>query len=402
MVKAKPGHATALHRRPEDELLLLCARLHMATGMRERVVQLLDLPLDWAFLVERAALHGLRPLLFRHLDSIAPSAVPQAAFVTLWTWQRRVAVQNRLMAQELVRLLHLLESRAIPALPLKGPALAQTVYEDLGLREFADLDILLRAADVPQAQQVLTEAGYRPECAMDEEVLRTVMSSGAHYHLAFAHPESSIVVELHWKTDALFPVESATATPWWTRSPDVDLAGAKVRSFGDRELLLALCVHGSKHYWSSLGWLVDVAELVRAQPRLDWAWVMAQAEQLGCKRRVAVGLDLARELLAAPLPPQVERWIARQHGCSRVRQRLLRMLFDPTGPELNGPRRLGLDLTLIDRLVHRARHAINIVFALTPHEWAAQPPAAGAQFLRRLSRLARLARKYLRPSARNA
>lgn len=401
MSQATPGDAMTGRSRPEAELLLHCARLHMDAGTRERIVQLLDAPLDWACLIELAMRHGLRPLLFRHLDAVEPHAVPRDAFVALWAWRQRVAAQNRLMVQELLRLLQLFEAQEIPALPFKGPALAQSVYGDVALREFADLDILMRAGDIPKAQQVLAEAGYRPEYTMDELLLRTVLSSGAHYHLAFVHAESSMMVELHWKTDALFPVEEAASTPWWTRSPDAVLAGAKVRSFNSSELLLALCVHGSKHHWASLGWLVDVAELVRAHQDLDWEWIMMQAARLGCKRRVAVGLALARELLAAPLPPGVERWTAAQDGCARMRRQLLRMLFESPDQEMNGPRRLAVDLTLIDRGVHRARHVLNVVFAPTLHDWTAQPPGAGARFLRYPLRLARLVRKYLPAAGRS-
>ena len=38
-----------------------------------------------------------------------------------------------------------------------------------------------------------------------------------------------------------------------------------VPALPDRELLLILCLHGTKHFWSSLGWLVDVAELIRRE-----------------------------------------------------------------------------------------------------------------------------------------
>jgi hypothetical protein len=75
-----------------------------------------------------------------------------------------------------------------------------------------------------------------------------------------------------------------------------------VRSLSNTQLLLALCLHGTKHFWSSLGWLVDLAELMRRDTGIDSQWVRVQARANGCERRVGLGLRMAKDLLDAPVP----------------------------------------------------------------------------------------------------
>src|SRR6185503_974491 len=118
------------------------------------------------------------------------------------------------------------------------------------------------------------------------------LASPAQYHFVLRHERTGLLVELHWKTDRDFAVERDDDS-WWA---------ATRAGFAPHELLLVLCLHGTKHYWSSLGWLVDVAELLRSHPQLDWEAIDAGTRELGCVRRVAVGLRLAQELLDAPLP----------------------------------------------------------------------------------------------------
>ena len=61
------------------------------------------------------------------------------------------------------------------------------------------------------------------------------------------------------------------------------------------ELLIILCVHGSKHAWERLKWVVDVAELLRSQ-RLNWKRVFSTATKWKCRRMALLGLAFAMGL----------------------------------------------------------------------------------------------------------
>ena len=55
--------------RPEIQLLHSAARLHLSEPEADRLAALLAVPsLEWAFILEMAARHGLSALLHRHLE----------------------------------------------------------------------------------------------------------------------------------------------------------------------------------------------------------------------------------------------------------------------------------------------------------------------------------------------
>src|SRR5207244_11975507 len=58
------------------------------------------------------------------------------------------------------------------------------------------------------------------------------------------------------------------------------LGGTLVRTLSAEHLLLVLCAHGAKHCWERLGWICDVAELLRGTPALDLSGMLAQARSL--------------------------------------------------------------------------------------------------------------------------
>jgi hypothetical protein len=283
-----------------------------------------------------------------------------------------------------------LEAAGIPALPYKGPALAQSLYGDVALREFADLDLLLRADDVLRAHDLLEALGYAPEYVLTARAQAAVLALKSQYHLALMHRESGIMVELHWKTDARAPVETLSDPPWWQRTADASVAHVRARSFTPSELLLVLCIHGSKHHWASIGWLVDVAELLRREPQLDTEWILSAARRFGSERKLALGLRLARDLLAAPLPQRLESTADSHRALDGVAQRIVQLAVDPRAPEVGALERLRLDLALFDRMSDRIGHAVDVVFTPTLEERDSQELRV-AHYPRRL---ARLLRKY--------
>ena len=61
----------------------------------------------------------------------------------------RTTMSNLYLTQEMLKLLSAFRKKGIPAIPYKGPVLAQAVYGNVGLRQFGDLDITVPEDCVP-------------------------------------------------------------------------------------------------------------------------------------------------------------------------------------------------------------------------------------------------------------
>ena len=89
-----------------------------------------------------------------------------------------------------------------------------------------------------------------------------------------------------------------------------------------------LCVHGTKHRWTRLQWIVDVGELIRARPDLDWTRVRDLAAASGTQRMLWIGLCLARGLAGAALPADVARAVEADSVAGRLVRQVMARLFD--------------------------------------------------------------------------
>ena len=98
---------------------------------------------------------------------------------------------------ELLKIFDLLKSHGVPAIAYKGPALATAVYGDIALRQFVDLDILVRKQDVFDVKEILIRQEYNPEFILTESQKAAFLDN--HYDYAFLRNESRALVEIHWE-----------------------------------------------------------------------------------------------------------------------------------------------------------------------------------------------------------
>src|ERR1700722_7945716 len=150
--------------RAEANLLLCCA----STGNPDAEIgEILKLGLDWILVGALAQRHRVIPLLYRRLSRVAPDLLSRPELGQIAACFVGIARRNLYLTKELLLLIDLLGQNGIPAIPLKGPSLPLEAFGDLSSREFCDLDLLLRPADMAKARKLLASRGYRPEIKMD-------------------------------------------------------------------------------------------------------------------------------------------------------------------------------------------------------------------------------------------
>jgi hypothetical protein len=354
--------------RPEQELLLCCARARLEPAGREHLRELLRGPVDWEGLWALAEHHGLAPLLYRHLAACAADLCPPEV---LKQWQAvalAVLAANMRTCAELVALVELFRRESIALAAFKGPVAAAAYYGHVGARTFVDLDLLVPTTQARAAGAVLERAGYAPRFALRpgwDAVYRR-----GYCERVYCRAAPAATVDLHW---GLLPPGYSFTPPvaevWW-RLEAVRLAGVEVPTLGAEDTLLFFCLHAAKHDWASLHWLCDVAELLRSRPNLDWAWALAAARG-GAGRLVQVGLRLARTLLDAPVP---EGALAPDGTAEALAGEAARaLLAGPAGgPRARQPWR-SLYFRAMERRRDRWRLVHDLVLAPSVHEWRLLP-----------------------------
>jgi hypothetical protein len=306
--------------RLEEQVILLCARTSPDDAAVDRLRRLLAHEPDWTCLLRTAAAHNVIPLLLTSLQAAGSGHVPHQVLGRLTEACRKSVWRTEILVEALCELTQALGTEGIAALPFKGPVLGEALYGDYTLRPFSDLDVLVRDADLPRALSVCAELGYRP--GEGEEL--TVAGRG--YNIGLHRAGDGVKLELHWRFSPTHLLR-ADASAFWSRAQPRRFRAVEVQALEPTDLLIALSVHGTKHWWTRVSWIADVAQLLRRHPELNLLEALDRAAVLGCRRMVALALVLAHELLDAPLDAAVYRACRSDAGVPRLARQVQRRLF---------------------------------------------------------------------------
>ncbi|MEW5991367.1 MAG: nucleotidyltransferase family protein [Chloroflexota bacterium] len=109
------------------------------------------------------AAHGLTPFLVRdRAAAVVVAALPDDLRAWLAVQDDRNRRRIERLLEELGAALRALAAAGLPVMPLKGAILATRPGSDPFRRPMADLDLLVRPADLEPARATLTTLGYRP------------------------------------------------------------------------------------------------------------------------------------------------------------------------------------------------------------------------------------------------
>ena len=352
----------------EEQALLLASRSPLDEGTGARLRSLLSREVDWSYLIRLAERHCTAPLLSHALESCASGRVPDDARAGLTEHLRGITFRSEQLSDALSALIERFATGGVEAIPLKGPALGELLYGDSSLRPCRDLDVLVRPEQLGEALDLCSGLGY--ELASQERAVPT-RDTGAlaavmrrDYNLSLTRGGSGIALEVHWRPapQHLLPLDPSW---FWKRSVAGTFRATPVRTLCPEDLLITLSAHGTKHWWSRLSWLCDIAQLVRADPPSVARFVEEHAAGIGCRRMCSLALILAGDLLEAPLPPAIRAALDAERAAvalaGGIRRRMFRQDSRPMG-EMQEALFLSRAMDQPGRrfryLLYEARHAV--------------------------------------------
>jgi hypothetical protein len=366
---------------PEAEILLLCGRPIIGKDETAKLRYLISSGLNWRELFKSARNHRVVPLLNRALTANSKDLVPGDVLEDLRMANLLNAMRNLMLAKELIHIIESMEDQGVSVIPFKGPVLALLAYGDLSLRQFDDLDILISPANIEKADQLLICLGYEEEKQQGSisKAQKAAMLKYQHHH-HFHSPHSKIHIEAHWTlSPELYSFHQDTAN-LWNRAELVDLENRKIRGLSAEDTLVLISDHAARHRWNRLAWICDVAMLLQFKS-LNWEVVMDQAKEWRSMRALLLGLLLAKNLLGAPLPDEINKRIMEDQPVRNLASRAVNQLFpggkaseeSPIDPVMRNIQDQLFYIEARERFLDRARLRLRLVTTPTVEDWNLLP-----------------------------
>lgn len=256
---------------------------------------------DWHRLLDYASMQRIVPLLWHRIrQKNLQGLVPEEALTLLRESTRKNTLRNLMLNGEMRLLLAELEKEAIPMIGLKGIVMANAVYENPGLREMNDIDVMVRPEHLERTAAILGDLGYRP---MHDYSVDLVLKNALH--LPRFVKKNGAQIEIHWNIIKPNTPQSIDPDELWARAVPVRIAGHDALMLSAVDMLLHLCVHTSYMHRFVFGLrpFCDVAAFIeKAEWPVDWDVLLNRAVSLRWDKGVYLALLLARDLAGAKIP----------------------------------------------------------------------------------------------------
>jgi hypothetical protein len=370
----------------EWRVLLACAS---PGADRNQINEMLRQTLDWPALLALADEHGVISLLAARLRECDATAVPEETRQKLLERLRAQVLSTLSITAELFRLMEVLDTQDLQTALVKGPALSMQAFGDPGLRQFGDLDLLVRHRDIRQATERMISAGY------NAEVPFTAIDAGKiPGQYVFRRPNTKLLIELHTERTLRYFPRPLPIEAMFQRRIRVNMDGHPIPALAVEDELVLICIHGAKHFWERLMWIADVAALVTRQKGLDWAQAITRARAVDAERILHVGLLLAVDCLSARLPGEVTSAIQSDKGAKELVAQIRRWLPSAGNAPPGLLQRALFRTRMRGRWLPGAAYLLRLSFSPTEEDWAQGEGTPRLRLVEALQRPWRLLRKY--------
>lgn len=262
----------------------------------------------WERTLRAAQWHRLTPALACHCAE--REGIPSDVRAALQQGYLANAARNLFVQATLRRVLGALGEAGTTVMTLKGAALVETVYADAALREMLDIDLLVPAAALGDANAALTAIGFGPVDPPAVTDPGGAPRADHHHDPALVTDERIVAVELHHHVAMASERARFDVAGLWERArPSV--VGADHLLPSAEDLLLHVCLHFTRNRLGgsadrrgtggALAQLADIAAIVTREP-VDFAALAIHAHEYRLATRVFLALFAAREI-GVSIPP---------------------------------------------------------------------------------------------------
>ena len=323
--------------------------------------------------------------------TLDPVLVPPGIRDRLRESRRAFTACSLQMNAELFRLLERFAAVGIETVVTKGPVLSVRCYGDPGMRQYGDLDLVVRHRDIQRSTQAMLDLGYTAKVPV-----RAIEAQKIPGEYAFRKSGNQILVELHTERTFRYHPRRLNIEELFHRKASVVIDGRGVPALSVEDELVLISIHGSKHFWKRLMWIADVAALI-SSGSVSWDRAIEIAREVRAERILRLALRLAADVLGAKLPSPLGAEIRSDRAVGQLANQITNRLASSNSMGIL--ERAAFRVKMRGGLLDGAAYLLRLSFSPTEDDWLPGREHARPWLLDAIARPLRLARKHRRRTA---
>ena len=229
----------------EDLLILSCVKLEPNAMELDQINSLIPQVQDWDYLIKAIIDRGIGPLFFKKLTLLSNSSqIPENIKNKLQQVYYKTLSRSTILYMHFRKIAEAFAVENIPVIVLKGIYLSEWLYQDIGLRQFSDIDLLVKEEDGLKCLAILAELGYKP--------IDDIRSNYVKNNLEIIHYPPMVLngasIEIHIKLQRKSEKYHLFVDDLWKNAISETVNNTFVFALNNNDLLIHLCIHLDKHF----------------------------------------------------------------------------------------------------------------------------------------------------------
>jgi hypothetical protein len=312
-MKSPPEEETPGNRTTEDRWLLTLLFEPQKAGAllsdSRREITSRNHACDWPLLVEKSRREGVASVLFHNLthfhleDRIPPEILAELAELYHITLKRNLSIIGKVRT-----VLAAFQETGITCILLKGIALAEHVYPNVGMRGMSDVDLLVRKEALFKVDALLSSLGYHPEDSSAEKAIHN--PAGYLASLEYRGKASPVNLHVHWHTvntsvPATMFIKQVDIDRLWEQAIPTEVADSRALMLRPEHMIIYLCEHALRigHSFDRLILVCDIYFFLKSyEGILDWAFLVEESRWFNLSRFLYHSLSIVRHYTGLEIP----------------------------------------------------------------------------------------------------
>jgi len=312
---SKISHISDVQADHDKKLFRIIAQQKPGKKDSEWLVKALRAGVDLSKNIPRIIDEGLAPLLFYHcrrLDLLL--YLPESTRKLISRLYQETFLINSHFIKLLRELGATLERKRLRIIVLKGAALLNYVYQDMGLRPMEDIDIMVHPENLQDLKNILHTKGFSSDKIYPDTFKKGILHLDLHVDFLSTHRIKSRkeTMKIHFQDI-------------WERAVCMEEYGTCIYRLAVYDNIISLVSHLLKHGYRRLIWFLDIQEIIEKEgKKLDWQEMIKYFREAGAERLMLYYLLLSKSILGVDASNDVLDALGRE-DMSYIEKQILRL-----------------------------------------------------------------------------
>lgn len=291
---------------PQDQIILLSAKIQPSAEELKLLDTQLALVADWDKVVLNVIERGMGPLFYTKLSKLSnhtfiptvnKEQLKQAYYKTLTRGMRMYAVFSKAVEA--------LQTNGIKVVVLKGAYLAEKLYGDIALRQFSDIDLLVKKEDGEKCIDILDQMGFKPFGNSVYDIIREQIGIVHYLPMVLDGVSIEIHINLHLRKKKY----NIRVNEFIDSAIPTIISGVKIQALNTYDLLIHLCVHLDTHFvrggiqFNGFSDIVNVLDIYGHE--INWSSFVEECRHHECEKVVLKYIFIAYKYFNVNIPEYI-------------------------------------------------------------------------------------------------